>query len=113
MSPDEFGDEAQRRFEQVSGRFLAERDVTQGTGFGTAPGLRASGKIFAMLVNGELVVKLPKDRVEGLVAAGAGAQFDPGHGRLMKEWASVPAESPEDWDGLVEQAFRFVVGVGR
>jgi hypothetical protein len=108
MSADEPADETARRFEQVSGRFLAEPDVTQGTGFGTAPGLRASGKIFAMLVNGELVVKLPKDRVQGLVAKGAGAQFDPGHGRLMKEWAAVPVDSPEDWEGLVEEAFRFV-----
>lgn len=108
MSPEESGDEAAQRFEQVSGQFLAETEVTQGTGFGTAPGLRTNGKIFAMLVNGELVVKLPKDRVEGIVAAGAGAQFDPGHGRLMKEWAAVPVDSTEDWEGLVEEAFRFV-----
>jgi hypothetical protein len=110
MGSDEPEAEAARRFEQVSGRFLAEPDVTQGTGFGANPGLRTSGKIFAMLVNGELVVKLPKDRVQKLVAEGAGAQFDPGHGRLMKEWAAVPVASAEEWEGLVEEAFRFVGG---
>ncbi|HEV2713208.1 MAG TPA: MmcQ/YjbR family DNA-binding protein, partial [Gaiellaceae bacterium] len=81
---------------------------TQGTGFGTAPGLRTSGKIFAMLVNATLVVKLPKERVDELVAAGSAVHFDPGHGRLMKEWASVPVDSPDDWEGLVAEAFRFV-----
>jgi hypothetical protein len=99
---------SEQRFEQLAARFVADPDVTQGTGFGSAPGLRIKGKIFAMLVKDELVVKLPKDRVDGLVAAGAATQFDPGHGRLMKEWASVPADSPEDWERLADEALAFV-----
>ncbi|HEV3478555.1 MAG TPA: MmcQ/YjbR family DNA-binding protein [Gaiellaceae bacterium] len=99
---------AEQRFEQLSGSFLSDPDVTQGTGFGSAPGLRVGGKIFAMCVKDELVVKLPKQRVDELVAAGAGTQFDPGHGRLMKEWASVPPESSEDWERLAGEALRFV-----
>jgi hypothetical protein len=99
---------AEQRFEQLVAVLLAQPDVEQGTGFGSAPGLRIRGKIFAMLVKGELVVKLPKDRVDGLVASGAGSQFDPGHGRLMKEWASVPPDSPEDWERLAGEALQFV-----
>jgi TfoX N-terminal domain len=99
---------SEQRFEQLAARVVADPDVTEGTGFGSAPGLRIKGKIFAMLVKDELVVKLPKDRVDELVAAGAAAQFDPGHGRLMKEWASVPAESPEDWERLADEALGFV-----
>jgi len=49
---------------------LATRGVTAGTGFGKTEGLRISGKIFAMLAGGELVVKLPKDRVGELVDSG-------------------------------------------
>jgi TfoX/Sxy family transcriptional regulator of competence genes len=98
----------EQRFEQLAGGFLADPDVTQGTGFGSAPGLRVGGKIFAMCVKDELVVKLPKQRVDELVAAGAASQFDPGHGRLMKEWASVPSESSEDWERLAGEALRFV-----
>ena len=82
--------------------------MTAGTGFGTSAGLRVSGKIFAMLVRGELVVKLPKDRVDELVDAGAARRFDAGKGRPMKEWASVPASASRRWKGLVEEARGFV-----
>jgi hypothetical protein len=99
---------AEERFEQLAAVLLAQPDVEQGTGFGSAPGLRINGKIFAMLVKGELVVKLPKDRVDELVASGAGTQFDPGHGRLMKEWASLPPDSSEDWERLAGEALQFV-----
>jgi hypothetical protein len=37
----------------------------------------------AMVVNGCLVVKLPRDRVDQLVVTGAGQRFDHGHGRQM------------------------------
>jgi TfoX/Sxy family transcriptional regulator of competence genes len=87
---------------------LAKRGVTSGTGFGTNEGLRISGKIFAMLVRGELVVKLPKNRVDELVDVGAARRFDAGKGRSMKEWASVPASASRRWKGLVEEARTFV-----
>jgi hypothetical protein len=98
----------EERFEQLAAGFLVDPEVTEGTGFGSAPGLRIKGKIFAMLVKDQLVVKLPKDRVAELVATGAGAQFDPGHGRLMKEWASVAPDSSEDWERLAGEALKFV-----
>jgi hypothetical protein len=52
---------------------LARSGVTAGTVFGRSQGLRVSGKVFAMLVKGELVVKLPKERVADLTASGGGA----------------------------------------
>lgn len=89
---------------------LARRGVTSGTGFGTNAGLRVSGKIFAMLVRGELVVKLPRDRVDELVDAGTVERFDAGKGRPMKEWASVPPSASRRWKALVEEARAFVRG---
>ena len=82
--------------------------MTGGTGFGTNEGLRVSGKIFAMLVRDELVVKLPRDRVDELIDAGAARRFDAGKGRPMREWASVPASASRRWRGLVEEARTFV-----
>src|SRR5713101_2459427 len=65
--------------------------------FGSA-GLKVGGKIFAQLVSGKLVVKLPQQRVEALVAAGDGERFDPRHdGRLMKEWVAVEPTSQAEW----------------
>jgi hypothetical protein len=98
----------ERIWEPIAKQQLTERDVTTGTGFGTNPGLRVSGKIFAMLGHGELVVKLPKDRVDDLVDTGVARRFDAGKGRLMKEWASVPANASRRWKGLVDEAKVFV-----
>lgn len=100
--------QAEQRFEQLAVQFLADPTVTQGTGFGSSPGLRTTGKIFAMLVNSELVVKLPKARVDQLVASGTGGRFDPGHGRLMKEWATVALHRTESWERLAAEALQFV-----
>jgi TfoX/Sxy family transcriptional regulator of competence genes len=95
-------------WEPIAKRQLAERDVTTGTGFGSNPGLRVSGKIFAMLVRGELVVKLPKDRVDDLVDTGVARRFDAGKGRPMKEWASIPSSASPRWKALVDEARSFV-----
>jgi hypothetical protein len=75
--------------------------------------LKASGKIFAMLVKDQLVVKLPAKRVEELAAAGAGVPFDPGHGRIQKEWIAVSSDVPEDWLALAIESEAFVSRSGR
>ena len=76
--------------------------------FGSA-GLKAQGKVFAMLVEDKLVVNLPKTKVKELLATGRGSPFDPRHGRLMKEWVSVDVPSDEiEWANLVESAMIFV-----
>jgi len=70
----------------------------------SAPALRSTS------VAGNFVVKLPKQRVDALATAGVGQRFDPGHGRLMKEWLSVEAASKVDWLPLATEALRFVEG---
>jgi hypothetical protein len=92
---------------------LARRGVSAGTGFGRNEGLRVGGKIFAMLVRGELVVKLPSDRVDELVDIGIAARFDAGKGRPMREWASVGPAASRRWRGLVEEARAYVGAAGR
>ncbi len=76
--------------------------------FGSS-GLRMNNKIFAMIsAKGQFVVKLPRERVNELVSAGVGKHFDPGHGRLMREWLAVDAASKERWLPLAREAMEFV-----
>jgi hypothetical protein len=102
----------EQRFAELAAGLRGEPDVQPGTGFGTSPGLRVGGRIFAMSVRGELVVKLPAGRVDELVAAGSGRRFERGEGRPMKEWLTVPTDTGTgtraDWPGLAAEALAFV-----
>jgi hypothetical protein len=91
--------------------FAREPGVTLGggkRGFG-ANALQVNGKIFAMLTSKqELVVKLPKARVQALVDQGAGTAFDMGNGRVMKEWFVISAGSLSKASALAREAMQFV-----
>ena len=107
-------DPVERRFAAVVEAFAGEAGVAVGArgkkGFGSSA-LQADGRIFAMLASGGcFVVKLPRQRVEALEAEGVGARFDPGHGRLMKEWLAVDPASKADWLVLAREALAFVRG---
>ncbi len=95
-------------FATISDRLLREPAVEQGTGFGASPGLRAGGRIFAMLVGDELVLKLPADRCENLVAADAARPFERRPGRPLREWVCVDYEVEPDWLHLAREALAFV-----
>jgi hypothetical protein len=100
----------EERFAVIVGEFAGNPDVTppSGKGFGSS-GLRVHGKIFAMLSSrGQFVVKLPARRVEALIAAGNGERYDPGHGRLMKEWIVIASTSHAEWLSLAREALEFV-----
>jgi hypothetical protein len=77
-----------------------------GGGFGRSA-LRFQNKIFAMLVRGRLVLKLPVERVDALVAAGDGVRFDANKGTPMKEWFSLDPESGLAWLPLAREALDF------
>lgn len=93
-------------FAPIVNAFASHRDVTYGK-LMASNGLKVNGKIFAMLSRGRLVVKLPRSRVDGLVSAGAGERFDPGHGRVMKEWIVIKSDKT-DWIELAGEAYTFV-----
>lgn len=83
-----------------------ERRQAGGRSFGSNA-LRVNDKLFAMVVRGRLVVKLPKERVDALVTARRGEAFDPGHGRKMKEWLSLVSKALP-WIELIREAHAFV-----
>jgi hypothetical protein len=83
--------------------------MSHAAGCSVRPDLKVNGKVFAMLVKGKFVAKLPKERVDQLVASRIGEYFDPGHGKLMKEWVSI-AGAEDQWVNLSKEARRFVGG---
>jgi hypothetical protein len=93
-------------FRPVVDAFAGHHDVTGGKMM-SCYGLKVNGKIFAMFGRKQFVAKLPKARVDALVKEGVGKNFDPGHGRLMKEWVVV-AEGGPDWLQLANEAYEFV-----
>lgn len=102
-------------FARVVKAFAGEQDVApphEGRVFGFR-GLKTGGKIFAMMSSRQhFVVKLPKDRVAAFVAERKGTYFDPGHGRLMKEWLEMKGHE-RLWLGLAKEARDFVRGVAK
>jgi TfoX/Sxy family transcriptional regulator of competence genes len=100
------------RFAGVIAAFADDRKVTTGKMMASV-GLKVNGKIFAMLVRGKFVAKLPKDRVDEIVKSGAGEYFDPRRdGRLMKEWLMLSGAKP-NWIELAKEAYLFVAGTKR
>jgi hypothetical protein len=81
-------------------------------GFGSAA-LTVDGSIFAMVVGGALVLKLPRHRIEGLVTAGSGLPFAAANGTPMKEWVALDHGTPESDLALAEEALAFVRTRGR
>ncbi|MEA2160883.1 MAG: hypothetical protein QOD66_3263 [Solirubrobacteraceae bacterium] len=92
-------------FEALALALLGQPEISEGTGFGSNPGLRVRGKIFAMLNRGRLVVKLPAARCADLVSAGQAEFFQTG-GRSMREWVAIPPRG--DWPELTQAALEFV-----
>ena len=100
------------RFDALVTELLPVDGVSRPAGgrrFG-AQALRRYGRIVAMLSDGCLVVKLPRARVDELVAAGEGVRFDANRGRPMKEWFVLAADSPLSWSALTGEALAHAAG---
>lgn len=100
---------AQARFDDLCFALVGADSVTAptgGSGFGRAA-LRSDGKIFAMVVRGALVLKLPAARVDELVEAEEGIRFDANKGTPMKEWLSLDPGSELEWPPLATEALEF------
>jgi hypothetical protein len=97
-----------KKFARLVARMAGELPVTIDAGWGKGNVvLKVAGKIFAILSDDRLVVKLPKARVDEIVERGRGSRFDPRkNGRAMKEWL-VP-DQPSRSTALVREAYAFV-----
>jgi len=101
--------EVERAFSRVIGAFAGDSEVVYGGGKGFgSKALKVDRKLFAMISSkGKFVAKLPSQRVDDLVQQGTGKYFDPGRGRLMREWVAIDS-GYSSWIKLAKEARRFV-----
>lgn len=94
-------------FNDISESFLGTRNVTTAKMFGGSA-LKVRNKVFACFYKGKLVLKLPRERVDDLVASGGAVHFDSGTGRPAKEWVAIDPSRGNEWLGLAKEAKKFV-----
>jgi len=100
--------EAGSGFQAVVDAFAGDGEVSGGRMFASY-GLKVRGKFFAFAKDGAMVVKLPRARVDELIAAGRGKTFTRGAaGVPMYEWVVLVPGS--DWVALARKARDFVAG---
>ncbi len=95
-------------FAKVSAPELAQPDVARGTMMGF-PCLRVAGAFFASSDprSGDLIVKLPRERVQELIGTGIGKPFAPA-GRTFREWVVIDDRDAIRWADLIDEACVFV-----
>jgi TfoX/Sxy family transcriptional regulator of competence genes len=98
--------DADDQFREICERLLASDPQIELKHAFSSPGLRYDDKIFAMLVKGELVVKLAAGRCEELASDGAARPFTMGD-RAMREWVVVGSAREFEWDGLADEALAY------
>ncbi len=101
-------DEAHDEFWQLADRLISAGLVVEGTMMGHHCLREVSTGGFVATVersSGDLIVKLPKSRVDQLVRAGDGLAFAPA-GRVFKEWVRIPDRG--EWPGMLEESISFI-----
>ncbi len=93
---------AEDYWSKVKMHFLDMEDVQK-----QGESLKIKKKMFAMYQKGNYVVKLPKTRVQELLTSGKGLPYDPGNGRIMKEWVIIPIDNMEKWVDYASEAKEF------
>src|SRR5213593_173368 len=93
-------------FDRVAERMLAEDPSVELDRIFHSTGLKTGGKFFAFVSKGDLVVKIPRERVTELVASGDGRPFESGR-RVMKEWVRLSPVDEATCAAYVAEAHRF------
>lgn len=101
---------ARALFDPIADAYLSREDVDMGPMFGSE-GLRIRGKVFAFVGHrGDLIAKLPEERVTELETSGVGERMVIRE-RALREWVLVGPERAELWRPIVDEAFAFVDAV--
>jgi hypothetical protein len=93
-------------FAAVSTRLLKEDAAVEQARIFASVGLKTGGKFFAFARRGELVVKLPEERVQELLGTREGTPFESGR-RVMREWVCLKPSTEAACRAYVVEARTF------
>jgi hypothetical protein len=98
--------DANDRFEDLIGELEGMPDLRRGKAFGS-PVIKVGGKIAASYRDGQLVLKLPPERIAELIEREQGALFS-AYGKTMTGWIALSPAADAEWLPLTEEAIAFV-----
>ena len=96
-------------FDEIARRLLADDAGIERGPIMHSDGVKLGGRFFAFVSRGDLVVKVPADRVNALIESGAGHPFESG-GRRMREWVRLSPEDEAASAAYVDEARSFAAG---
>ena len=96
------------QYEKIKELYLKKEDVQK-----QGEALKIKKKMFAFLNMGNMTVKLPKERVSELLSSGEGLPYDPGNGKIMKEWVIIPLKDSDKWFDYVKEGMRFALTLAK
>jgi hypothetical protein len=100
------GADEPRAYREVVEALLTDPAVSEAQMMGM-PAVKLGSKMFGGFFDGNLVVRIGRERVEDLISSGRALPFDPsGRDRPMKDWAQVPEPNAE-WLALATEAKAF------
>ena len=95
-------------WEKIKTYFLAMDEVQK-----QRVSLKIRRKMFAMSQKGKFVLKLPKERVTELLSSKKGLPYDPGNGKIMKEWVIIPEKFEDEWISYTSEAKEFALKLAK
>ncbi|NPE09805.1 MAG: hypothetical protein GNW80_16105 [Asgard group archaeon] len=99
---------AEEHWLKIKEQFLKMKDVQK-----QGEALKIKKKMFVFLNMENITVKLPKERVTELLNSGEGLPYDPGNGKIMKEWVTIPLESSDKWIAFAKEGMRFALTLAK
>ena len=82
-------------WDKIKKHFLALDEVQK-----QGESLKIRKKMFAMFNKERFILKLPQSRVTELINSEQGLPYDPGNGKIMKEWVIIPEKLEDKWISL-------------
>ena len=93
---------------KVKEEFLKLEDVQK-----QGESLKVKRKMFVLRNKENITVKLPKERVTELLNSKEGLPYDPGNGKIMKEWVTIPLKDSDKWIDYAKEAMKFALTLAK